>query len=114
MSQLHRRGEHMTISPSSAAPSPGRRGNLPPGLRIGDVGDMGAILIRNEPGNGIVPEVAPAEVSSVQLRRRRMGRRQDGRGACLPACLRARMQASGACTKRHWGIPVWLLPLPTA
>lgn len=39
------------------------RGNLPPGLRIGDEGAMGRILVAGEHGNGIVEEVAPIEVS---------------------------------------------------
>ncbi|KAG2449607.1 hypothetical protein HYH02_005140 [Chlamydomonas schloesseri] len=48
---------------SDLHPAKFTRGGLPPGMRIGDVlsGDMGRILIRNEPGNGIVPEVAPTE-----------------------------------------------------
>ena len=43
-------------------PSKQSRGNLPEGLRIGDVGAMGRILVAGEPGNGIVDEVAPVEV----------------------------------------------------
>jgi nicotinamidase-related amidase len=33
------------------------RGN--PGLRIGDVGPMGRVLVSGEPGNQIIPELAP-------------------------------------------------------
>ena len=48
---------------SDLPPAKQLRGNLPPELRIGAEGDMGRILIRGEPGNGIVPEVAPIDVS---------------------------------------------------
>lgn len=44
-----------------------KRGNPPQGCRIGDQGDMGKILIRGEPGNGIVDEVAPVEVTRNSL-----------------------------------------------
>lgn len=37
------------------------RGNPPEGMRIGDTGDMGRILVQGEDGNGIVDEVAPIE-----------------------------------------------------
>jgi biuret amidohydrolase len=47
---------------SDLPPSKWSRGNQPTGLRIGDDGDMGRILIRGEDGNGIVNEVAPIEV----------------------------------------------------
>jgi nicotinamidase-related amidase len=41
------------------------RGNLPAGegLRIGEGGPMGRLLVREEPGNEIIQEVAPVEVS---------------------------------------------------
>uniref|UniRef100_A0A383VYH0 Isochorismatase-like domain-containing protein n=1 Tax=Tetradesmus obliquus TaxID=3088 RepID=A0A383VYH0_TETOB len=46
---------------SDLHPAKACRGNLPEELRIGAVGAMGRILIRGEPGNGIVDEVAPIE-----------------------------------------------------
>lgn len=46
---------------SDLHPAKARRGNPPPGRRIGDDSDMGRILVRNEPGNGIIEELAPAE-----------------------------------------------------
>lgn len=42
------------------------RGNPATGMRIGDKAAMGRILVRNEPGNGIVDDVAPMAVRSEQ------------------------------------------------
>ena len=44
-------------------PAKRRRGN--PGLRIGDPGPMGRILIAGEPGAAILPELAPAPGETV-------------------------------------------------
>jgi nicotinamidase-related amidase len=38
---------------------PAKRGRGNPSLRIGDVGPMGRILVAGEPGNQIIPELAP-------------------------------------------------------
>lgn len=51
-----------SVLPADLHPSKLTRGNLPVGLRIGDEGPMGRILVAAEPGNGIVDEVAPVEV----------------------------------------------------
>lgn len=42
---------------SDCPPSKRQRGN--PALKIGDMGPMGRILVLGEPGNNIVPELAP-------------------------------------------------------
>ena len=65
------------------------RGNLPPGLRIGDDSTMGRILIAGEPGNGIVDEVAPIEVRA-QFRRYHARRTtpDPGSAACTPCSPR--------------------------
>jgi nicotinamidase-related amidase len=42
---------------SDCPPAKRHRGN--PGLRIGDVGPMGRILVKGEPGNQIIAELAP-------------------------------------------------------
>ena len=52
---VHTRESHM--SDLSDCPPAKRKGK--PGLRIGDQGKMGRILVRGEPGNAIVPACAP-------------------------------------------------------
>lgn len=41
------------------------RGHPAPGMRIGDQGSMGKILVTGEPGNGLVDEVAAVKVRSL-------------------------------------------------
>jgi nicotinamidase-related amidase len=53
---IHTREGHLADL-SDCPPAKRLRGS--PGLRIGDRGPMGRILIRGEPGNQIVPELAP-------------------------------------------------------
>jgi nicotinamidase-related amidase len=53
---VHTRESHM---PDLADCPRAKRERGAPSLRIGDVGPMGRILIRGEPGNQIIPELAP-------------------------------------------------------
>ena len=54
---LHTRESHLPDL-SDCPPAKLTRGN--PSLRIGDVGPMGRVLVRGEPGNGIVDACAPS------------------------------------------------------
>lgn len=63
------------------------RGNLPPGLRIGDEGSMGRILVAGEHGNGIVDEVAPIEGE--------LAIHKPGKGAFWATGLHEKLQARG-------------------
>ncbi len=54
---LHTRESH---APDLSDCPPAKRMRGDPALRIGDVGPMGRILVRGEPGAAIVPECAPA------------------------------------------------------
>jgi nicotinamidase-related amidase len=53
---VHTRESHLPDL-SDCPPAKRLRGN--PGMRIGDSGKMGRILVRGEPGNQIVPDLAP-------------------------------------------------------
>lgn len=53
---VHTRESH---SPDLADCPPAKRDRGAPKLRIGDEGPMGRILVRGEPGNDIIPELAP-------------------------------------------------------
>ncbi len=55
---VHTREAH-TADLSDCPPAKRLRGN--PSLRIGDEGAMGRILIAGEPGNDIIPELAPID-----------------------------------------------------
>lgn len=53
---VHTRESH---APDLSDCPPAKRLRGSPSLRIGDVGPMGRVLVRGEPGNQIVPELAP-------------------------------------------------------
>ncbi|MBL8832631.1 MAG: cysteine hydrolase [Rhodospirillales bacterium] len=53
---IHTRESHL---PDLSDCPPAKRGRGKPSLRIGDMGPMGRILVRGEPGNAIVRELAP-------------------------------------------------------
>jgi biuret amidohydrolase len=53
---IHTRESHL---PDLSDCPPAKRLRGKPGLRIGDVGPMGRILVRGQPGNAIVPDCAP-------------------------------------------------------
>jgi nicotinamidase-related amidase len=60
MHVVHTREGHVS-NLSDLQPSKLRRGNPPPGKRIGDMGGMGRILVDGEDGCAIVPELTPTE-----------------------------------------------------
>ncbi|KAL4437002.1 hypothetical protein ABPG75_004141 [Micractinium tetrahymenae] len=72
---------------SDLPPSKLHRGNLPPGLRIGDDGSMGRILIAGEHGNGIMDEVAPIEGE--------LAVHKPGKGAFWATGLHEKLRARG-------------------
>jgi nicotinamidase-related amidase len=81
---LHTREAH---APDLSDCPPAKRERGMPALRIGDVGRMGRILIAGEPGNDIVPELAPLPSEWVIDK--------PGKGAFYATGLQERLQAAG-------------------
>jgi nicotinamidase-related amidase len=84
MTVVHTREGH---SPDLSDCPPAKRLRGHPGLRIGDVGPMGRILIRGEPGHDIIPELAPADGEVVLDK--------PGKGAFWGTDLQAILDARG-------------------
>ena len=59
---IHTREGHR---PDLSDAPPAKIDRAPPGLRIGDPGPMGRILIRGEPGHAIIPALAPLPTEPV-------------------------------------------------
>lgn len=70
---------------SDCPPAKRERGN--PTLRIGDAGPMGRILVAGEPGNAIIPELAP-RAGEIEVDK-------PGKGAFYATELHARLQDRG-------------------
>ncbi len=81
---IHTREAH-AADLSDCPPAKRLRGN--PRLRIGDVGPMGRILVTGEPGNQIVPELAPLPGEWVIDK--------PGKGAFYATGLHEKLQAAG-------------------
>eukprot|EP00884_Botryococcus_braunii_P008394 jgi/Botrbrau1/17556/Bobra.0166s0004.1 len=72
---------------SDLPPSKLKRGDPPPGQRIGDAGPMGRILISGEDGNGIIDNVAPLPGEKLV--------HKPGKGAFYATDLQDYLQARG-------------------
>lgn len=81
---VHTREAHLPDL-SDCPPAKRNRGN--PSLRIGDVGPGGRLLVRGEPGNQIIPALAPVDGEIVIDK--------PGKGAFYATPLQAELQARG-------------------
>jgi nicotinamidase-related amidase len=81
---VHTRESH---APDLSDCPPAKRERGSPGLRIGDAGAMGRLLVRGEPGCEIVPALAPAAGEVVIDK--------PGKGAFYATPLQAELQARG-------------------
>ena len=81
---IHTREAHR---PDLSDCPPAKRLRGAPGLRIGDAGAMGRILIAGEPGNAILPELAPLP-SEIAIDK-------PGKGMFWATGLHERLQAMG-------------------
>lgn len=81
---IHTREAHR---PDLSDCPPAKRLRGAPGLRIGDTGAMGRILISGEPGNAILPELAPAPGE--------LAIDKPGKGMFWATGLHERLQAMG-------------------
>lgn len=81
---VHTRESH---APDLSDCPPAKRLRGDPTLRIGDAGPMGRILVRGEPGNQIVPQLAPLDGEIVIDK--------PGKGAFYATHLQAQLQQRG-------------------
>ena len=81
---VHTREAH---APNLADCPPAKRNRGNPKLRIGDIGPMGRILVAGEPGNQIIPELAPVAGEIVLDK--------PGKGAFYATPLHEKLQAAG-------------------
>ncbi|MBC7376065.1 MAG: cysteine hydrolase [Burkholderiaceae bacterium] len=79
---------------SDCPPAKRERGN--PSLRIGDEGPMGRILVKGEPGNQIIPELAPLPFEVVIDK--------PGKGAFYATPLSGVLQKAGIKTLLFMGV----------
>jgi nicotinamidase-related amidase len=87
---VHTRESH---APDLSDCPPRQRERGAPSLRIGDVGPMGRILVRGEPGNQIIPELEAATW--------RAGDRQAGQGR-VPRHAAAPRAAAARASRTCW------------
>ena len=90
---VHTRESH---APDLSDCPPAKRLRGSPRLRIGDIGPMGRILVRGEPGNDIIPALAPVAGEIVIDK--------PGKGAFYATGLQARLQQVGVTQLVFMGV----------